>query len=117
MTSFTKEEILQELEKCSQDPVYFIRKYVNIELPIKGIIPFDLYRFQERIIRDLGKDRFNIVRKFRQGGITTLCAAHSLWSIIFKKNHHVMVVSIGDRESTAFLSDGRSFVIPVAVSV
>ena len=99
----SKKEMLEELEKCSKDPVYFIRNYVNIEHPIKGIVPFDLYKFQEKIVTEIEGARFNIIRKFRQAGITTICAAYSLWSIIFKKNHHVMVVSIGDRESTAFL--------------
>jgi hypothetical protein len=99
----SQEEILKEIERCSEDPAYFIRKYVMIEHPIKGIIPFDLFRFQERIVNNMQKERFNIIRKFRQGGITTLSAAYSLWSIIFKKNHYIMVVSIGDRESTAFL--------------
>ena len=93
----------EEIRKCSEDPVYFIRTYINIEHPIKGIIPFDLYRFQERIVNEVLNSRFNIIRKFRQAGITTICAAYSLWSIIFKKNHYVMVVSIGDRESTSFL--------------
>jgi hypothetical protein len=99
----TREKITEEIQKCSMDPVYFIRNYINIEHPIKGIVPFDLYRFQERIVREVLDNRFNIIRKFRQAGITTICAAYSLWSIIFKNNHHVMVVSIGDRESTAFL--------------
>ena len=98
-----REEILAELRKCSEDPVYFIRNYVNIEHPIKGIVPFDLYRFQENIISEVEGHRFNIIRKFRQAGITTICAAYSLWAIIFKNNHNIMVVSIGDRESTAFL--------------
>ena len=98
-----KEEILEELRKCSEDPAYFIRNYVNIEHPIKGIVPFDLYRFQEKIISEVEEYRFNIIRKFRQAGITTICAAYSLWAIIFKNNHNIMVVSIGDRESTAFL--------------
>jgi len=98
-----KNEILKELQKCSEDPVYFIRHYVNIEHPIKGIVPFDLYRFQEKLLGEIESNRFNIIRKFRQAGITTICAAYSLWAIIFKKNHNIMVVSIGDRESTAFL--------------
>jgi|1_EtaG_2_1085319.scaffolds.fasta_scaffold01594_7 hypothetical protein len=101
--SLTKQQISDEIHKCSEDPVYFIRKYVFIEHPIKGIVPFDLYRFQEKIVNEVLENRFNIIRKFRQAGITTICAAYSLWSIIFKNNHHVMVVSIGDRESTAFL--------------
>jgi hypothetical protein len=99
-----KKEIQKEIEKCSTDPAYFIRTYVNIEHPIKGIIPFDLYKFQERIIKEVEKERFNVIRKFRQAGITTICAAYSLWSIIFKKHHNVMVVSIGDRESRMFLA-------------
>ena len=103
MSKLTKAEILSEIDKCSKDPAYFIRKYVYIEHPIKGIIPFDLFRFQERIISEVEGHRFNILRKFRQAGATTICAAYSLHSIIFKKNHNVMVVSIGDRESIAFL--------------
>ncbi len=104
MTELSKKEIVEELKKCSEDPTYFIRKYVLIEHPIKGIIPFDLYRFQERIISEIQDHRFNIIRKFRQAGITTISAAYSLWSIIFKKHHNVMVVSIGDRESRMFLA-------------
>jgi hypothetical protein len=100
----TKQQIFDELKKCSEDPVYFIRNYVLIEHPIKGIIPFDLFKFQERIIGEVEDKRFNIIRKFRQAGITTICAAYSLWSIIFKEHHNIMVVSIGDRESTAFLA-------------
>tara|TARA_R110002012_G_scaffold313996_1_gene526274 strand:+ start:4216 stop:5688 length:1473 start_codon:yes stop_codon:yes gene_type:complete len=99
----SKQDIIDEVKKCEEDPAYFIRNYVMIEHPIKGIIPFDLYKFQEKIISEIEGNRFNIVRKFRQAGITTICAAYSLWSIIFKDNHNVMVVSIGDRESTAFL--------------
>ena len=98
--ALTKQQIREELKKCSEDPIYFIRNYVNIEHPIKGIIPFDLFKFQERIINEVEDNRFNIIRKFRQAGITTICAAYSLWSIIFKQHHNVMVVSIGDREST-----------------
>jgi len=99
----SKQNIIDEVRKCEEDPTYFIRKYINIEHPIKGIIPFDLYKFQEKILSEIEGNRFNIIRKFRQAGITTICAAYSLWSIIFKDNHNVMVVSIGDRESTAFL--------------
>ena len=99
----SKQDIVDEVQRCSEDPEYFIKTYVNIEHPIKGIIPFNLYKFQTRILNEVHTERFNILRKFRQAGATTLCAAYSLWSIIFKENHNVMVVSIGDRESTAFL--------------
>jgi hypothetical protein len=101
--SVTKEEILKELDKCAEDPAYFINKYVNVIHPIKGIVPFELFPFQERMIGEIKDNRFSLVKKFRQAGITTLAAAYSLWKIIFFDHQNVMVVSIGDRESRAFL--------------
>tara|TARA_R110002110_G_scaffold117485_6_gene290479 strand:- start:3850 stop:5319 length:1470 start_codon:yes stop_codon:yes gene_type:complete len=99
----SKQDIVDELQKCEDDVEYFIKTYVNIEHPIKGIIPFNLYKFQTRILKEIIGERLNILRKFRQAGATTLCCAYSLWSLIFKENHNIMVVSIGDRESTAYL--------------
>ena len=99
----SKQDIVDEIQRCKDDPEYFIKTYVNIEHPIKGIIPFNLYKFQSRILKDMIGERLNILRKFRQAGATTLCCAYSLWSLIFKDNHNIMVVSIGDRESTAYL--------------
>ena len=97
------EEIKNEIKLCSEDPKHFINNYVKISHPMQGIIPFDMYRFQERLIDELHEDRFTLIKKFRQAGITTLCAAYSLWYIIFNEHKNVMVVSIGDRESRAFL--------------
>ena len=99
----TRDEIIQEIEKCAADPVYFIKTYVNVIHPIKGVVPFQLFPFQERMIGEINDNRFTLVRKFRQAGITTLSAAYSLWKIIFFDHQNVMVVSIGDRESRAFL--------------
>jgi len=100
----TSVNVKEEFQKCAEDPAYFMCNYINVIHPIKGVVPFHLFKFQERIVSEVGANRFNIIRKFRQAGVTTICAAYSLWSIIFKKHHYVMVVSIGDRESTAFLS-------------
>ena len=42
---FTKENIL-EFQKCMNDPQYFIEKYIKIVSLDKGLIPFDMYPFQ-----------------------------------------------------------------------
>ena len=97
------EEIKQEFLKCKEDPVYFMRHYIKIVHPIRGRVNFDLYRFQERIITEFTKNRFNLMRKFRQAGATTISAAYALWYITFNADKNVMVVSIGDRESRDFL--------------
>ena len=97
------DELKQEIEKCRNDAAYFIKNYVYITHPVRGRVKFDLYRFQERIINEFGSHRFNLMRKFRQAGATTICAAYALWYIIFNEDKNVMVVSIGDRESRDFL--------------
>jgi hypothetical protein len=103
-TIISQEQIREELRKCAEDPVYFISKYIHVVHPIHGVVPFELYKFQQRIIREITENRFGIIRKFRQAGATTIMCAYCLWFIIFHKFKNVMVVSIGDRESTTFLT-------------
>lgn len=103
----TNDEIRDEIRKCAEDPIYFIKKYIYIIHPIKGRIPFNLFRFQERLLREVMANRFSITRKFRQAGITTICAAYSVWYAIFKKNKNIVVVSIGERESKDFLDRAK----------
>jgi hypothetical protein len=96
-------QMKEEKDRCSKDPAYFICKYITVTHPVKGRIPFELYNFQRKILDAIQGNRFNLLRKFRQAGCTTLMCAYTLWYIIFHKNKTVMVVSIGDRESTLFL--------------
>lgn len=89
--------------KCKADPAYFISNYVFVVHPVKGRVPFLLYKFQQRIIKEIISNRFTLIRKFRQAGVTTIMCAYALWYITFNKDKQIMVVSIGDRESTSFL--------------
>ena len=73
------EGLLQEFKKCAEDPIYFISNYIKVTHPVRGLVPFKLYPFQERILGDLKDHRFNILRKFRQAGCTTIAAGWSLW--------------------------------------
>lgn len=99
----TKEELKAEVKLCRKDPCYFIRNYVKIIHQIRGEMLFDLYPFQEKIIHALEENRFNIIRKFRQGGATTIACAYALWVITFLKNKTVPILSIGDTESVETL--------------
>lgn len=98
-----KQELIEEFKRCSQDPQHFISQYIKVTHPVRGLVPFKLYPFQERILSDLGEHRFNILRKFRQAGCTTIAAAYSLWMIIFQKHKQVVILSKGDAESTEVL--------------
>jgi len=98
-----KTELIKEFKKCKEDPIYFISKYVKVTHPVRGLVPFDLYPFQKDILANVKKYRFNILRKFRQAGCTTIAAAYSLWMIVFQKHKQVVILSKGDAESTEVL--------------
>ena len=98
-----KSELIEEFAKCKEDPVYFISNYIKVTHPVRGLVPFRLYPFQKDILEALKDHRFNILRKFRQAGCTTICAAYSLWMIVFQKHKQVVILSKGDAESTEVL--------------
>lgn len=93
-TKVLKNEAIKEIIACHDDPVYFIEKYVMVQHPTRGLVPFKLYDYQKKsIISFISEDKV-IVNKARQLGFTTLTAAFILWLILFHKNKHVLVVSI-----------------------
>lgn len=95
--------IVNEFSKCASDPVYWISKYIKVIHPVFGMVPFNLYPFQKTIIDDIQNHRFNILRKFRQAGCTTIACAYALWFIIFHGHKTVAILSKGEREATEFL--------------
>ena len=60
--SLNKTEMMKEIIKAGKDPVYFSNKYAKISHPMHGLIPFDMYEFQESTLRDFKKHRFNILQ-------------------------------------------------------
>tara|TARA_R110000868_G_scaffold13711_10_gene63631 strand:- start:7044 stop:8615 length:1572 start_codon:yes stop_codon:yes gene_type:complete len=100
----TDKDKAAELYKCSKDPVYFISTYIKVVHPIFGLVPFELYPFQETLINEFKANRFNILRKFRQAGCTTLVAAYSLWKCIFTSHYKVVILSKDDDASMEVLT-------------
>jgi len=98
-----KQDLVAEFKRCRDDPIYFISNYIKVVHPVRGLVPFDLYPFQHKILNALESNRFNILRKFRQAGCTTIAASYSLWMIIFQKHKQVVILSKGDAESTEVL--------------
>ncbi len=86
-----KEIIKAEYIKCATDPVHFFRKYCYITHPIKGRVLFHLYPFQEDVLNDFRANRFCIINKSRQLGISTLTAGFSLWTMLFNKDKTVLL--------------------------
>ena len=93
------DQIKEEFKKCSNSCNYFITNYTKVVHPMRGMVNFDLYPFQERILSDFQSHRLSILRKFRQAGCTTLMAGYALWFIIFQANKKVAILSKGDAEA------------------
>ena len=102
-----KEVIKEEYKKCLVDPIYFMKKYVKIQHPIRGTVNFDLYDFQEKTLTALVNHDFNIILKSRQMGISTLTAAYSLWLMVFHKDKNVLCISINQETSKEIVTRVR----------
>ena len=89
---FTPEEV-QEVIKCSEDPVYFIKKYIRIVSLDKGLIPFDMYHFQEEMVQKFHDNRFNIAKLPRQSGKSTIVTSYLLWYVLFNDNVNVAILA------------------------
>ena len=96
--NFTQENIL-EFMKCKDDPVYFARKYIKIVSLDSGLIPFSLYDFQEKLIRNFHESRFNICKMPRQTGKSTTCVSYLLHYAVF--NDNVNIAILANKASTA----------------
>lgn len=97
--NYSPERQRQELIKCIQSFPYFAQKYLQIMHPIHGSIRFLLYKYQKRVIDYYETNRFNMVSKFRQGGLTTLSVLWGLWKCLFRNQQQIMIISKTDREA------------------
>jgi hypothetical protein len=88
-----KELITEEYRKCATDPIYFMKKYCVIQHPVRGKIPFHLYPFQEECLTDFKENRFNIILKSRQLGLSTLSAGFILWKMLFNQDFNALVIA------------------------
>ena len=93
MAEQIKDVIKQEYIRCAKDPVYFLMKYCMIQHPIRGKIPFELYEFQQSTVREFVDNRFNVILKARQLGISTLTAGYSLWLMTFFQDKNILVIA------------------------
>ncbi len=95
---FTEEQIIEFL-KCKEDPVYFARNYIKIVSLDHGLVPFEMYPFQEKLIENFHRNRFNICKMPRQTGKSTTCVSYLLHYAVF--NDNVNIAILANKASTA----------------
>ena len=89
-----REIIKQELVKCVKEPKYFMKKYCVVQHPMRGKVPFHLYPYQERCVDDFTQnDKYCVILKSRQLGLSTLSAGYALWLMTFHSDKNILVIA------------------------
>jgi len=95
---FTKKQV-DEVMKCIDDPKYFIENYLKIVSIDKGLIPFEMYDFQRKMVDTFHDNRFTICKLPRQSGKSTIIISYLLHYVLF--NDNVNVAILANKSSTA----------------
>jgi len=95
---FTQEQI-EEFMRCAADPVYFAKTYMKIVSLDEGLIQFQPYDFQEKLIRNFHENRFNICKMPRQTGKSTTSVSYLLHYVVF--NDSVNIGILANKAATA----------------
>jgi len=90
--NFTEEEI-KEYIKCSQDPVYFCKQYLKVISLDEGLVPFDLYPYQEKMFEHFNNNRFSIVLACRQSGKSISSVGYIIWFAVFHSEKTIAVLA------------------------
>ena len=94
---YTKAEF-DEVKKCKNDIIYFANKYVKV-MQEHGIDSIKLYPYQEDMLLNYQKDRYNIVVGSRQIGKTVVAGIFLVWYMLFHYDKNIMLA--GNKGMTA----------------
>lgn len=86
-------EMVQEWVKCSEDVVYFVKKYMKIVNVDRGLIPFEPYDYQVEMLHSMQVERYCIFSTSRQAGKSTVTCAFILWYILFNSDKNVALLA------------------------
>ena len=100
-STLTRDE-LELLAKIPND-VFLFSTLIYVIHPIRGKVHFNLYPYQKSVLYQFIKDRFNVILKFRQAGITELISMYCLWLAMYHPNKKINIISIKDNTAKKVL--------------
>ena len=83
----------EEWLRCRDDIVYFVKTYMRIVHVDHGMVLFNTWAFQEKMLYNMDKHRFFISKCPRQVGKSIVTAAFILHYIIFNKTKNVGILA------------------------
>lgn len=94
-TSRLNAQEFRELVQVQKD-IFFFSTFAHVIHPVRGKTRFLLYPYQKAVLYNFLKERFNIILKFRQAGITELISLYCLWLAMYHPNKKINIISIKD---------------------
>jgi intein/homing endonuclease len=111
--SYSKTQKIIEIAKCIKDPSYAIENYLTTyDQTQKSFVPFKLFPRQKYLIDCYKKERFNIVMKPRQAGVSTTTAAYIavLTALANPQSpHRVLILANKQETAIEFLKKIKDF--------
>jgi hypothetical protein len=95
---FTLDEV-KEYKRCMEDPVYFAKTYAKVINLDEGLVPFNLYPYQEKMFQHFQDNRYSIVLACRQSGKSISSVIYLLWFALF--NPEKTIAILANKGSTA----------------
>ena len=95
--------IAKIIKRCQKSPSFFLDNFAKIQHPKLGVIPFKLFKYQQKCLTDFLNNRFTIFKKTRQCGISTISGGFALWYAMFFNNKNILIVSKRDDDAMDFL--------------
>lgn len=102
--------LVKIIKRCQQSPAFFLDTFAKVKHPKLGILPFKLFHYQKRCLKDFLRHRFTIFKKTRQCGISTLTGGFALWYAMFFNNKTILIVSKRDSDAMEFVNRNIKFV-------
>jgi hypothetical protein len=87
------QEKVAEYAKCMADPAHFATNHLKIINLNDGLVPFELYPYQEEMFKKFNDNRFTVVLACRQSGKSISSVAYLLWYAIFHPEKTVAVLA------------------------
>lgn len=94
-------------QECSVDPLIFVHRHVTIETPVGEVIPFRLWRFQEKTLQTIHREPLVIVLKARRLGLSWIALTYALWLSIFQQGSRCLILCKNEDDASELLDRVR----------
>ena len=103
---YTREEI-KEIKRCATDIVYFANNYCTV-MTDEGLQTITLRDYQEDMLKQFQRERFNICVASRQVGKTICSSIFIAWYVLFNFDKNALILSNKGATTREIIDKGKT---------